>query len=66
MKGGIEMIGRLASMVALWVAVCDPVLAVFTVAPDPTVPEPATAALFAAGALAAGGVRYLIKRKRDK
>jgi xanthine/uracil permease len=30
------------------------------------VPEPATAALVVAGGLVAGGLRYLVKRKRDR
>jgi len=37
--------------------------AVFSAAP---VPEPATAALIVAGGLAAGGLRYLVKRRRDR
>jgi len=59
------MITRLAAMITLWAATSGAAFAVFVGQPDP-VPEPATAALLGAGVLAAGGLRYLSKRRRDK
>jgi hypothetical protein len=60
------MIERLAAVVTLFAATSGSAFAVFTVPGEPTVPEPATAALVAAGALAVVGGRYLSKRKGGK
>lgn len=48
---------------ALYLSTAPSAYAVFSTAP---VPEPATAALIVAGGLVAGGLRYLVKRKRDR
>ena len=60
------MIARLAALVILSVATTGTAFAVFSAPDNGTAPEPTTAALFAAGALAVGATRYLIKRRRDK
>ena len=60
------MITRLATMVLLWVASTGAAFAVFSTAEVNDVPEPATAALLAAGGLVYGGVSYQRKRRRDK
>jgi hypothetical protein len=56
------MTARLIVLASLFATTSGPAFAVF-VDPVPPLPEPTTAALFAAGALAVGGVRYLTKRK---
>ena len=61
----MKLIPGLAAVAALWASTANTAFAVFSVV-TPTVPEPATTALLVAGALAAGGFRYLSKRKRDK
>ena len=50
-------------VLALYLSTTASAHAVFSFAP---VPEPATAALIVAGGLAAGGLRYLVKRRRDR
>ena len=57
------MIARLFTMITLWAATTGAAFAVFSAPPGP-VPEPTTAALIMAGALVAGGARYLSKRKK--
>jgi hypothetical protein len=61
------MIARLGAAATIFAMTYGTAFAVFFEFPDvPTVPEPTSAALFAAGGLAVVGVRYLTKRKKDK
>ncbi len=57
------MIARLAIVAVLWAATSDAAFAVFSAA-SPSVPEPATTGLLAAGVLLVGGLRYLTKRRK--
>lgn len=61
----MKLIAWVTAVAAFWAGTVNTAFAVFN-GPIPTVPEPATTALLVAGALAAGGLRYLSKRKRDK
>ena len=58
------MMIKLAAGLTLWVATTGAAFAIFTDIGTPSVPEPSTAALLVAGALVAGGLRYLGKRKK--
>jgi hypothetical protein len=60
------MMSKVVATTCLFFATSGATFAVFDIPPPPNLPEPATAALIAAGALAVGGVRYLTKRKHDK
>jgi hypothetical protein len=63
----MRVIADLVAVTTLWAVTVGEAFAVFSSAPgNGTIPEPATTALFVAGALAAGGLRYLSKRRRDK
>jgi hypothetical protein len=57
---------QLGTVLAAYFGTTGSAYAIFSTGPSPdSVPEPATTALLVAGGLAAGGLRYLIKRKRD-
>lgn len=56
---------RAATVAVFTAAMSGTVFAMFSTQP-PSAPEPATTALFGAGALMAAGVRYLRRRRRDK
>ena len=61
------MYNKLVAVAALFAATSGNAFAVFSAVPDPaSVPEAPGLALFAAGVLAAGALRYLSKRRRDK
>jgi hypothetical protein len=55
---------KLAAGITLWVATTGAAFAIFSTGPVPSVPEPSTGALLVAGALVAGGLRYLGKRNK--
>lgn len=61
------MYAKLAAIAVLFATTSGTAFAVFSAVPQPaSVPEAPGLALFAAGALAVGAVRYLSKRRRDK
>ena len=57
------MIIKLAAAISLWAGTTGAAFAIFN-GQAPSVPEPSTSALLVAGALVAGGLRYLGKRKK--
>jgi hypothetical protein len=62
-RGRYIVIIKLATVISLWAGTTGAAFAIFDV-PMPSVPEPSTSALLVAGALVAGGLRYLSKRKK--
>jgi hypothetical protein len=58
----MRLIFNAAGVLALYLSTTSAAHAIFSA----TVPEPETASLIIAGTLAAGGLRFLLKRKRDR
>jgi hypothetical protein len=61
----MKLLVGFATVAALWTVTASTAFAVFSIGPPP-LPEPTTMALLVAGGLAAGGLRYLSRRKRNK
>ena len=57
------MISKFAAVISLWAGTTGAAFAIFN-GVAPSVPEPSASALLVAGALVAGGLRYLSKRKK--
>jgi hypothetical protein len=57
------VISKFAAVISLWAGTTGAAFAIFN-GQVPSVPEPSTSALLVAGALVAGGLRYLGKRKK--
>jgi len=58
----MRLVFNAGGVLALYLSTTHSAHAIFSAA----VPEPETATLIVAGALAAGGLRYLLKRRRDR
>jgi hypothetical protein len=58
------MMKKLAAGLTLWVTTTGAAFAIFSAPSDATVPEPSIGVLLVAGALVAGGLRYIGKRNK--